>query len=105
MDMLTGEQTAVFIFHADYSLILATHPTIGSEFNALAWSSWLFTSFGLAGAATQTVFGKLSDIYGRKPIILLSYAGFAIGWYVHSLTHTRIELILTIVTVSLCKSK
>ncbi|KAI3327256.1 MFS general substrate transporter [Xylariaceae sp. AK1471] len=79
--MLTGEsKTAVFIFHADHSLVLATHPSIGSEFNALEWSSWLFTSFGLAGAATQAVFGKLSDIYGRKPIILISYAGFAIGW-------------------------
>jgi len=105
MDMLTGEQTAVFIFHADHSLVLATHPTIGSEFNALAWSSWLFTSFSLAGAATQTVFGKLSDIYGRKPIILLSYTGFAIGWYVHSLTHTRIELILTVSLQSHCVSR
>jgi MFS family permease len=83
-----ASKTAVFIFHADHSLVLATHPSIGSEFNALEWSSWLFTSFGLAGAATQAVFGKLSDIYGRKPIILLSYAGFAIGWYVFHSTNS-----------------
>lgn len=43
----------VFIFHADSSLVLATHPTIASEFNALDSSSWLFTAFALAGAATQ----------------------------------------------------
>ncbi|KAH7174570.1 major facilitator superfamily domain-containing protein [Fusarium flagelliforme] len=70
---------AVFIFNADRSLVLATHPTIGSEFGALHWSSWLFTAFGLAGAATQTIFGKLGEIYGCKPVILFSYLGFALG--------------------------
>lgn len=70
----------MFVFNADHSLVLATHPSIGSEFNALDWSSWLFTGFSLAGAATQAVFGKLGDIYGRKPVILFSYIGFAIGW-------------------------
>ena len=43
----------VFIFHADSSLVMATHPTIASEFDALDSSSWLFTAFALAGAATQ----------------------------------------------------
>ncbi|KAJ2986517.1 hypothetical protein NUW58_g4989 [Xylaria curta] len=85
---------AVFIFHADHSLVLATHPSIGSEFNALEWSSWLFTSFGLAGAATQAVFGKLSDIYGRKPIILLSYAGFAIGCLIVAVGQSMLAVIL-----------
>lgn len=66
--------------HADGSLVLATHPVIASEFGALAESSWLFTSFGLAGAATQTLYGKLSDIYGRKALILASYVFFAGGW-------------------------
>ncbi|KAF7542845.1 hypothetical protein G7Z17_g11222 [Cylindrodendrum hubeiense] len=85
---------AVFIFNADHSLVLATHPTIASEFNALEWSSWLFTSFGLAGAATQAILGKLSDIYGRKPIILISYAGFAIGCIVVALAPSMLVVIL-----------
>ncbi|KAI5460185.1 major facilitator superfamily domain-containing protein [Mariannaea sp. PMI_226] len=85
---------AVFVFNADHSLVLATHPTIASDFNALEWSSWLFTSFGLAGAATQSIFGKLSDIYGRKPIILLSYAGFAIGCIIVSISQTFLTVII-----------
>jgi hypothetical protein len=43
----------VFVLNADGSLVLATHPIIASEFNALESSSWLFTGFSLAGAATQ----------------------------------------------------
>lgn len=45
----------MFTSNADGSLVLATHPTIASEFNDLEDSSWLFTAFVLAGAATQTI--------------------------------------------------
>ncbi|KAI1398232.1 major facilitator superfamily domain-containing protein [Hypoxylon fuscum] len=69
----------VFTANADGSLVIATHPIIASEFNDLENSTWLFISFLLAGAATQPLYGKLSDIYGRKSILLVSYAFFAIG--------------------------
>ncbi|KAI6354097.1 hypothetical protein MCOR25_008765 [Pyricularia grisea] len=44
-----------FMANLDGSLVLATHPVIASEFNALSLSSWLFVSFNLAGASTQAV--------------------------------------------------
>ncbi|OTB13597.1 hypothetical protein K445DRAFT_64214, partial [Daldinia sp. EC12] len=69
----------VFTGNADGSLVIATHPVIASEFNDLENSTWLFISFLLAGAATQSLYGKLSDIYGRKPVLLTSYALFAAG--------------------------
>lgn len=68
-----------FISNADGSLLLATHPIIASEFDALHDSSWLLTSFALTQAATQPLYGKLSDIYGRKSMLLLAYALFAVG--------------------------
>jgi MFS family permease len=37
------------------------------------------TSFGLAQAATQPLYGKLSDIFGRKSMLILAYTLFAIG--------------------------
>ncbi|KAM0806628.1 putative Major facilitator superfamily (MFS) profile domain-containing protein [Seiridium cardinale] len=69
----------VFTSNVDGSLVLATHPVISSDFQDLGDSSWLFISFWLAGSATQSAYGKLSDIYGRKPILLISYGLFAIG--------------------------
>ncbi|KAI3325331.1 MFS general substrate transporter [Xylariaceae sp. AK1471] len=60
----------VFTSNVDGSLVLATHPVISSEFQDLEDSSWLFISFWLAGSATQSLYGKLSDIYGRKSILL-----------------------------------
>lgn len=45
----------VFTSNADASLVMATHPVIASEFGDLEDSSWLFISFMLAGAATQSL--------------------------------------------------
>ncbi|KAJ4321842.1 hypothetical protein N0V84_005137 [Fusarium piperis] len=70
----------VFTSNADGSLVLATHPVIASEFGDMADSSWLFISFMLAGVASQTVYGKLSDIFGRKAILMFCYGLFALGW-------------------------
>ncbi|KAI1872974.1 uncharacterized protein JN550_003848 [Neoarthrinium moseri] len=69
----------VFTANADGSLVMATHPVIGSEFNDLENSSWLFIGFMLAGCATQSLYGKLSDIFGRKSLLLICYSLFAIG--------------------------
>ncbi|KAI1335280.1 MFS general substrate transporter [Xylariaceae sp. FL0016] len=69
----------LFISGLDSSLIMATHPRIASEFDALEDSSWLFISFLLAGSATQILYAKLSDIYGRKILLIFCYVLFAVG--------------------------
>ncbi|KAF7874623.1 uncharacterized protein EAF02_008600 [Botrytis sinoallii] len=69
----------VFIANADGSLVLATSGTISSEFNDLGNAGWLISSYMLAMCATQSLYGKLSDIYGRKSTILASYVFFALG--------------------------
>ncbi|OIW22677.1 MFS general substrate transporter [Coniochaeta ligniaria NRRL 30616] len=70
----------ILVAEIDGSIVMATHPLIASEFNDLANSTWLITGFALAGAVTQPLYGKLSDIYGRKAVILLAYSIFALGW-------------------------
>ncbi|KAK4152204.1 major facilitator superfamily domain-containing protein [Chaetomidium leptoderma] len=84
----------IFVAHADGSILLATHPIIASEFNDLENSSWLITSFGLAGAATQTLYGKLSDIYGRKTLVIIAYAIFVVGCAIVGMGQTMWQVIL-----------
>ncbi|CZT44585.1 related to multidrug resistance protein fnx1 [Rhynchosporium secalis] len=69
----------VFVSNADGSLVLASYGTISSDFGALADASWLTTSYSLASCAVQPITGNLSDIYGRKGVLLLRYVLFAIG--------------------------
>ncbi|KAF7536396.1 hypothetical protein G7054_g4520 [Neopestalotiopsis clavispora] len=69
----------LFTSNLDGSIVLATHPRIASEFRALDQSSWIFISYLLAGVGTQTLYAKLSDVYGRKWLLVFCYALFAIG--------------------------
>ncbi|EMR69783.1 putative multidrug resistance protein [Eutypa lata UCREL1] len=75
ISLLIGQFTS----NADASLVMATHSVIASEFYDFEDSSWLFISFMLAAVATQSIYGKLSDIYGRKIILLICFGLFAGG--------------------------
>ncbi|KAK1509530.1 major facilitator superfamily transporter [Colletotrichum tamarilloi] len=88
--LLVGTFTA----NADGSLVMATHPTIASEFDDLENSSWLFVSFALAGAATQTLYGKLSDIYGRRALLMVAYTLFSVGCAMVGVGRTMWQVVL-----------
>ncbi|KAK8212925.1 hypothetical protein M8818_003090 [Zalaria obscura] len=69
----------VFVANADGSLVIASSQKIASDFNALNSASWLVTSYVLAQCASQPLYGKLSDIFGRKANLTVSYTFFAAG--------------------------
>lgn len=84
--------------NADGSLVIASSQHIASEFHELSKASWLVTSFMLAVCASQPLvlftlllalqhdtyesqYGKLSDIFGRKANLVVSYVFFAAGCF------------------------
>ena len=54
-------------------------PGIINELDGMALFSWLIALPALAGAASTLLFGKLSDIYGRRAMLLLSIGIFLLG--------------------------
>ncbi|CEL03707.1 hypothetical protein ASPCAL04853 [Aspergillus calidoustus] len=73
--LLLGE----FISNADSTLIMTATARITSEFNKLQGAAWLSTGYTIGVCAAQPMYGKLSDIYGRKPLLLGSYFFLALG--------------------------
>nr|POE46903.1 vacuolar membrane amino acid uptake transporter fnx2 [Quercus suber] len=69
----------VFISQTDQRLVLATYGEIASEFDDFELGSWLLSAYILAQCVAQPLYGKLSDIYGRKACLQASYIIFAIG--------------------------
>ncbi|CAI7666600.1 unnamed protein product [Penicillium pancosmium] len=67
------------ISSADATLIMVAAGRISSEFEKLHESSWLFTAYSLGLCVAQPMYGKLSDIYGRKIVLLVAYFLFAVG--------------------------
>ncbi len=83
----------VFIANADGSFVLATSTNISSSFHSLSSSNWLITSYTLAMSASQPLYGKLSSIYGRKPVLMVSYALFTLGCAICGVGQTMIQVI------------
>ncbi|KAK6523642.1 hypothetical protein TWF281_001621 [Arthrobotrys megalospora] len=69
----------VIVANIDTSLVMATYGQIGSEFGRLDDANWMIVGYQLGLLATQPMYGKLSDIFGRKALLLCSYSLFAVG--------------------------
>jgi EmrB/QacA subfamily drug resistance transporter len=61
------------------TIVSTAMPQIVAQLGDLHLYSWVFSSFLLTQTAMTVVFGKLADLYGRKPIILAGIAIFLIG--------------------------
>jgi len=69
----------VFLAAADQTIVVSSYGKIGSELHALNKTSWVATGYFLTLTAFQPLYGKLSDIFGRKACLLSAYAIFAVG--------------------------
>ena len=68
-------------------------PSIAAEFNALTDYSWVFTSFMVTSAVCLPIFGKLSDMYGRKQFFMGGIAILLVGSALAGLSQNMMQLI------------
>ncbi|WNB90690.1 MDR family MFS transporter [Bacillus sp. NEB1478] len=86
---------AAMLFAALNQTIVGTSlPKIISDIGGIEYYSWIFTIFMLASSVTAILVGKLSDIYGRKPFILLGIGVFSAGSLLCGMSDSIIQLIL-----------
>ncbi|KAH8596637.1 major facilitator superfamily-domain-containing protein [Bisporella sp. PMI_857] len=70
---------SVFLAALDVSIITTALPTISQHFGSSAGYTWIGSAYLLANAASTPSWGKFSDIWGRKPILLCASMIFFIG--------------------------
>ncbi|KAF9119221.1 hypothetical protein BGW39_000472 [Mortierella sp. 14UC] len=75
----TGLFIGCFLASLDLTIIATALPRIASEFNAQSQMSWVATSYLLAYTAFQAIYGRFSDIFGRKTMYLFACTIFLIG--------------------------
>ncbi|KAB5575419.1 major facilitator superfamily domain-containing protein [Coniochaeta sp. 2T2.1] len=69
----------VFLYGFDGTITAATYGVISSEFDAANTASWLTTSYLVTSTAFQPLYGRVSDIFGRRICFFISTVTFAIG--------------------------
>ncbi len=70
----------VFLLSAlDQTIVSTAMPRIIEQLNGLSLYSWVTTAYLLASTVMVPIYGKLSDLYGRKPILLVGVSLFLLG--------------------------
>ncbi|KAL1297867.1 hypothetical protein AAFC00_006390 [Neodothiora populina] len=83
----------VLLSAADQTIIVSSYGKIGSELHALSSTSWIATAYFLTLTSFQPLYGKMSDIFGRKGCLLFAYLVFGLGCLFCGLARTMGELI------------
>jgi EmrB/QacA subfamily drug resistance transporter len=61
---------ATFMVAIEATIVATAMPHIVGQLGGFAYYSWVFSAFLLAQTTTTVIYGKLSDIFGRKPVLI-----------------------------------
>jgi EmrB/QacA subfamily drug resistance transporter len=70
---------ATFMAAVESTIVATIIPTIVSDLGGFNLFTWVFTVYLLTQAVTIPVYGRLADIYGRKPVFFVGTAIFLVG--------------------------
>jgi EmrB/QacA subfamily drug resistance transporter len=89
-----GLMLALALASLDQNIVGVALPVIVSDLGGLSHLSWVVTAFLVASTATTPLYGKLSDMYGRKPLFLVAIAVFLAGSIFCGIATSMTQLIL-----------
>jgi len=84
---------SLFLASMEATVVATGMPTIVSQLGGLEYYSWVFSAYMLTSTTTVPLYGKLSDLYGRKPIYAAAMVLFLIGSLLCGLSQSMLQLI------------
>jgi EmrB/QacA subfamily drug resistance transporter len=93
MVILSGLMTGMLLAALDQTIVSTALPTIVGDLGGLQHLSWVVTAYLLASTASTPLYGKISDLYGRKPVFRFAIVVFLIGSALAGLSTQMWELI------------
>jgi EmrB/QacA subfamily drug resistance transporter len=77
--IVAGVLLGLFLSALDQTIVSTALPRIARELDGLSLYSWVTTAYLLTSSAMVPIYGKLSDLYGRKPILMIGIVIFLLG--------------------------
>jgi EmrB/QacA subfamily drug resistance transporter len=91
--IVIGIMLAMFLGALDQTIVATALPTIGRRFDNLSDLSWVVTAYLLTSTAVTPLYGKLSDVHGRRVIMLTAIGIFIAGSVACALAGTMTALV------------
>lgn len=92
--VLVAMMLGMFMAAIEATIVATAMPSIVGDLGGASLFSWVFSAFLLMQAISVPVYGKLADLYGRKPIYTVGVIIFLAGSMACGLAHSMLALIL-----------
>jgi EmrB/QacA subfamily drug resistance transporter len=92
--VFAGLMLALALASLDQNIVGVALPRIVSDLGGLSHLSWVVTAFLVTSTATTPIYGKLSDMYGRKPLFIAAIIIFLVGSSLCGLSRSMTELVV-----------
>lgn len=90
--VLIGLMSGMFLAALDQSVVSAAMRTIADDLGGLSLQAWATTAYLITSTVSTPIYGKLGDIFGRRPVFLTAIAIFIIGSVTTGFANTMYEL-------------
>ncbi len=91
--IIFGLLLAIFLSAVDGTIVSTALPTIVGELGGLDQLTWVVTSYFVTSTIFTLLIGKVSDIYGRRPMFILSIVAFLVASAMAGLSQTMTQLV------------
>src|SRR5436190_5958397 len=77
--ILAGLMSGMFLAALDQTIVSTAIRTIADDLNGLSIQAWATTAYLITSTIVTPLYGKLSDIYGRRPFFIFAITVFTVG--------------------------
>ena len=92
LTILSGLMLGMFLAALDQNIVSTSIRTIADDLNGLNLQAWATTAYLITATISTPLYGKLSDLYGRKPFFLFAIGVFVVGSVLCTISTSMYEL-------------
>ncbi|MFO0295077.1 MAG: MDR family MFS transporter [Rhodospirillales bacterium] len=91
--VVAGAMIAIFLSALDQTIVATALPSIARDLGDVALLSWVVSAYLVSSVCAMAVVGKLSDVHGRRPLMLAALAIFVLASVFCALAESMAALI------------
>ena len=92
--VVIGVMTGMAIAALEATVVGTAMPTVIAALGGIAHYSWVFSAYIVTSTVTVPIWGKLSDLYGRRLLYQIGIGVFLLGTLLSGFSHSMTELII-----------
>ncbi len=90
--VIIGLMAGMFLSALDQTVVGTAIRTIGDDLKGLDQQAWVTTAYLITSTIATPIYGKLSDIFGRRPLFIFAIAIFVVGSIAATFSQSMFEL-------------